>query len=119
MFIRDRYDDLRLCILPPGRAADVVTCEPASSTSSSSDSEDDGPASSNLMAEVCILTSKLRRYVDLKETHQPAHVSHMVAMVCDNCFDDHAPEDYIVDDYVSDYSLSSANLVSMSEIEDG
>lgn len=73
----------------------------------------------NLAAEARVLALRSERCTDFATTHQPAPVSHLVAKVCDNCFNDHVPEDCIWDGYVSDCSLSSASLASILDTEDG
>lgn len=93
--------------------------DPASPTPSSSDSEDDDLASADTMVNARILAPRPRCYVNPITAHHPAPVSHLVAMVCDNCFDDHAPEDCIVDSYVLDYIPSFVGIVFVSEMEDG
>lgn len=62
---------------------------------------------------------RLGRCTNTVLTHQPTHVSHLVAIVCTNyaLIDDHQSEDCIWDGYVSDDRASSASLVSLSETE--
>lgn len=72
----------------------------------------------DLALEARILASRWDRYIDPMVYHQPAPTSHLVAMVCHNCFNDHVPEDCIWDGYFSDCGLSVASLTSLPEMED-
>lgn len=81
------------------------------------DSEGNVPVPTTPMLESRASTSRFKHCTDLTMTRQPAPASHFIAMVCDNSFINHIPEDCIIDGYISDCSISTTDHVSLSDME--
>lgn len=60
------------------------------------------------------LAARTRHCADVAAIHLSAPTSHLVAIVCDNCFINHSPEDCIIDGFISDCNTNTADLVSLS-----
>ena len=113
-FITNDHGDLRMC-LPP--IQHIAQTHPSSTTPSSppaSSSEEGGITTAWV---VPARASGARRYSNLARFHQPTPTSHFVAMICDNCFITHTPENCVIDGSDSDEDTNIVNIVSLSDGE--